>query len=245
MFEDLENLFCFFLALFQRCTFGGQIVRHGSLSICRWACSLISGALLSKLLSSKSRNNGFSPNGCNVLQGKEKRIPVPVPPLFLRRPCNGEKMAVTNEFAFFSLQKHAYRGVQRVQNQAEKIRKNVFQPVPVPKSTFPILHMFKNSWSSSTDHSQLGGERCLRSGLGEPTSIFLGGGSWSYRCRERGLDGQNRQSPIASVQRTRSTHASHSAILRGMLYDREWTPITRIELQHNERKVHDDLLLCF
>ena len=29
------------------------------------------------------------------------------------------------------------------------------------------------------------------------------------------LDGQNRQSPIASVQRTRSTLASHSAIRRG------------------------------
>ena len=31
----------------------------------------------------------------------------------------------------------------------------------------------------------------------------------------RTLDGQNRQSPIASVQRTQSTLASHSAILRG------------------------------
>ena len=29
------------------------------------------------------------------------------------------------------------------------------------------------------------------------------------------LDGQNRQSPIASVQRTRSTLASHSAVPRG------------------------------
>ena len=29
------------------------------------------------------------------------------------------------------------------------------------------------------------------------------------------LDGQNRQSPIASVQRTQSTLASHSAVPRG------------------------------
>ena len=32
----------------------------------------------------------------------------------------GKKMAGTNEFAFFSLQKHMYRGGGGVQNQAEK-----------------------------------------------------------------------------------------------------------------------------
>ena len=34
-------------------------------------------------------------------------------------------------------------------------------------------------------------------------------------ARAAALDGQNRQSPIASVQRTRSTLASHSAVPRG------------------------------
>ena len=42
----------------------------------------------------------FAPLNRNVsvcrrkIQGKEKRIPVPVPPVFLKRPCSGEKMAL-------------------------------------------------------------------------------------------------------------------------------------------------------
>ena len=58
------------------------------------------------------------------------------------------------------------------------------------------------------------------------------------------LDGQNRQSPIASVQRSRSTLASHSAIhVEGMLNER--TPIARFESRRNERKVWEDSFLCF
>ena len=61
---------------------------------------------------------------------------------------------------------------------------------------------------------------------------------------EHSLDGQNRQSPIASVQRTRSTLASHSAVPRGRNVN-EWTPIARFESQHNERRVCEDYFLCF
>ena len=48
----------------------------------------------------------------------------------------GEKMAGTNEFAFF-VAVEAYVPGGGVQNQAEKNQKNAFRPVPVPNSTFP------------------------------------------------------------------------------------------------------------
>ena len=54
------------------------------------------------------------------------------------------------------------------------------------------------------------------------------------------LDGQNCQSPIASVQRTRSTLASHSAVPRGTNVKR-----ARSESQHSERRVYEDSFLCF
>ena len=56
------------------------------------------------------------------MQGKEKRVPVPVPPFFLKRPRSGEKTAGTNEFAFFRCRSICTRG-GGVQNQAKKIRK--------------------------------------------------------------------------------------------------------------------------
>ena len=59
------------------------------------------------------------------------------------------------------------------------------------------------------------------------------------------LDGQNRQSPIASVQRTRSTLASHSAVPRGTNVKRMNANRTRFESQRNERRVCEDSFLCF
>ena len=50
------------------------------------------------------------------------------------------------------------------------------------------------------------------------------------------LDEENCQSPIASVQRTQSTLASHSAVPRGTITTP--TPIARFESQHNERRVY-------
>ena len=47
----------------------------------------------------------------------------------------GEKMAGTNEFAFFRCKSICTGG--GVQNQAEKNSKNAFRPVPVQKLTFP------------------------------------------------------------------------------------------------------------
>ena len=75
----------------------------------------------------------------NVSQGKEKRIPVPVPSLFLKRPCDGEKMAGTNEYAFFAVDAYV---PGRAQNQAEQTQTNAFRPVPVPKSTFQYQARF-------------------------------------------------------------------------------------------------------
>ena len=47
------------------------------------------------------------------------------PPYFLKRPCHGEKMAGTNEFAFFRCKSIVPGG--GVQNQAEKNSKNAFR----------------------------------------------------------------------------------------------------------------------
>ena len=63
-------------------------------------------------------------------------------------------------------------------------------------------------------------------------------------CKRNGefvgiLDGQIRQSPIASVQWTRSTLAGHSAVPHGRNVN-QWTPIARFESQHNERRVCED-----
>ena len=55
------------------------------------------------------------------------------PPFFLKRPCNGEKNGQMN-FPFFAVEAYVPGGVR---NQAEKIRKNAFWPVPVQKFTFP------------------------------------------------------------------------------------------------------------
>ena len=56
------------------------------------------------------------------------------------------------------------------------------------------------------------------------------------------LDGQNRQSPIASVQRTQSTLASYSAVPRGT----NSTPTNANRaIQHNEHRVYKDKILCF
>ena len=59
------------------------------------------------------------------------------------------------------------------------------------------------------------------------------------------LDEQIRQSPIASVQRTRSTLASHS------IFRSTWsecciqrTPIAEFEPRHNERRVCEGLIFC-
>ena len=60
------------------------------------------------------------------------------------------------------------------------------------------------------------------------------------------LDVQNRRSPIASVQRTRSTLAGHSAVPRGTnTTPSNCVPIARFESQRNERRVHEDQILCF
>ena len=59
------------------------------------------------------------------------------------------------------------------------------------------------------------------------------------------LDGQNRQSPIASVQRTRSTLASHSAVPHGKnTTSTNANRAIRIAT-HNERRVYEDQILCF
>ena len=50
--------------------------------------------------------------------------------------AHGEKMAGTNEFAFFRCKSICTGGVQ---NQAEKNSKNAFRPVPVQKFTFPEI----------------------------------------------------------------------------------------------------------
>ena len=50
-------------------------------------------------------------------------------------------MAGTNEFAFFRC-RSICTGGGGVQNQAEIFSKNAFQPVPVPKSTFPVKRCF-------------------------------------------------------------------------------------------------------
>ena len=60
------------------------------------------------------------------------------------------------------------------------------------------------------------------------------------------LDGPNRQSPMASVQRTRSTLASQALKgPRGNEYYTQRTPIVRFESQRNERRVCEDKILCF
>ena len=69
-----------------------------------------------------------------------------------------------------------------------------------------------------------GGNLLAQAGFGYPIALYPIASSnciRSFMCRTPialyppNLDGQNRQSPIASVQRTRSTLASHSAVARG------------------------------
>ena len=59
------------------------------------------------------------------------------------------------------------------------------------------------------------------------------------------LDGPNRQSPIASVQRTWSTlsQAIPQVHVERILLQR--TPIARFESQWNERSLYEDQILCF
>ena len=61
--------------------------------------------------------------------------------LFLKRPCNREKMAGHMNLPFFTVEEY-------VQNQAEKTSKNAFRPVPVPKSTFSEKKGFTESLAS-------------------------------------------------------------------------------------------------
>ena len=78
------------------------------------------------------------------------------------------------------------------------------------------------------------------------TSMLLASASWfkpsvSPMCSKT-LDGPNRQSPIASVQRMRPTLADHSAVPRGT----NTTPmIARFESRRNERRVYKNQILCF
>ena len=69
--------------------------------------------------------------------------------------------------------------------------------------------------------------------------------SWHFWRRpfQLTLDGQNRQSPLPSVQRMQATLASHSAISRGTysLMLHEWTPIAHFKSQCNERRVYDSM----
>ena len=56
-------------------------------------------------------------------------------------------------------------------------------------------------------------------------------------CSTQILDGPNRQSPIASVQRTRPILASHSILqFHVERIPHQWTPIARFESQRNETR---------
>ena len=70
-----------------------------------------------------------------LVQGKERRIPVPVPPFFLKRPCNGEKNGRYKRICLFFAVEGYVPGGSRI--RPKQMRKNTFRPVPVQKFTFP------------------------------------------------------------------------------------------------------------
>ena len=76
-----------------------------------------------------------------LLREKKNVYQYQSPRFVLKRPCNGEKMASTHEFAFFRCRSMRTGGVQ---NQAENFPKKALQPVPVPKSTFPACCFFSS-----------------------------------------------------------------------------------------------------
>ena len=124
------------------------------------------------------------PNPVKTLeQGKEKRIPVPVPPLFSKKAMQwGKKWPVQMNLLFFPVEAYVPGGVQ---NQAEKIRKSAFWPVPVQKFTFPVE---TNFWRRIMQRNPSQQEKKIRV-VG--SQIVVG------RCCRRALLETGSQDPVA------------------------------------------------